>query len=326
MDKHQVVIRLNDGTVDYCDLPQNLCGEKSVIIAAIQNNIDNVKYIPKFCYDDFEIMLTAVKIDGMLLAKVSKRLIQNYYIVLAAVTQNGKALKFVFDHEIDYHDEYEEEYDSHGEYKRFVGRHVLDVSRQNLIDKKNIVIAAVKNYGFALEFASSRLKADKEVVLEAIKKHGTALEFASIELRKDKELITNAIRSNPHVIYSSYIPSLLKNLFSVFSGYSLNEKMNYLFEKIKDGSLLPYSVYWLRKIPNENCIQLMDWIGLNMYDYKKLFNVMFYKSRNFNSNKRLGYFRNLPRLFLSFLVPEQNVIQKQKVILNDILSEYQYYV
>ena len=326
MNEHQVITQLNDGTIEYYNLPQNWARKRSVVIAAIEKNIDNIDYIPEIYYDDFEVMLIAVKINGIVLSKVSTDLIQNYYIVLAAVTQTGHALKYVFDYEIEYEDEWEYEYDSHGPYKTSVERYILDDSRQNLIDKKSIVLAAVKTFGGALEFASMRLKCDKEVVIEAIKNYESSIEFAPVEFKRDKEIITTAIRSNPNAIYTFDLPKLLTDSFSVFCRCSLNKKMDYLLEKIQDGSLLHYSVFWLKKLPDENRRQLMDWIDLNMYDYQKLFNVVFYKCQNFNSQKRLGYFRELPRTILSFLVPEQDVRQKQKMILNDFFCEYQYYV
>lgn len=326
MNEQTAITLIHDGTLQYYDLSQNWSRKRSIVIAAIEKDICNINYIPRVYYDDFEVMLIAVKKDGMVLSKVSDDLIQNYYIVLEAVTQNGSALKYVFDYEIDYEDDYEEEYDRHGSYRTFVGRDILDDSRQHLTDKKSIVLAAVKSNGSALEFASMRLKADKEVVIESIKNYVSAIKFAPFEFQRDEEVITTAIRSDIDAIYIFNLPKLLTDNFSVFSRFPLNKKMEYLFEKIQDGTLLHYSVFWLKKLPNENRRQLMDWIDLNMYDYQKLFDVVFYKCQNFNSKKRLGYFKGLPRIILSFLVPEQNVRQKQKMILNDIFSEYQYYV
>ena len=46
-------------------------------------------------------------------------------------------------------------------------------------NSKEDVLKIVKNDGFALRFASERLKDDKEIVLEAIKNNGLALAYAS---------------------------------------------------------------------------------------------------------------------------------------------------
>jgi hypothetical protein len=44
-----------------------------------------------------------------------------------------------------------------------------------LKDDKDIILAAVKNNGLILCFASERLKDDKDFVLEAVKNYGFAL-------------------------------------------------------------------------------------------------------------------------------------------------------
>ena len=41
----------------------------------------------------------------------------------------------------------------------------------------------------AIEYASEELRADKEVVMAAVKNDGFALEYASDELKADKELV-----------------------------------------------------------------------------------------------------------------------------------------
>ena len=48
-------------------------------------------------------------------------------------------------------------------------------------------MAAVREYGLALKYASPELRADKEVVMEAVRQNGLALQYASPELKADKE-------------------------------------------------------------------------------------------------------------------------------------------
>ena len=59
---------------------------------------------------------------------------------------------------------------------------------------KEQVLEAVKNDGWALNFASPNLQADREVVMEAVKKRGNALEDASPELKADREVVMEAIK------------------------------------------------------------------------------------------------------------------------------------
>ena len=57
-----------------------------------------------------------------------------------------------------------------------------------IITEKEKAILAVKNDGFALEYASDELKADKEVVMAAVQNDGHAFKFAS-EAMKDNKAI-----------------------------------------------------------------------------------------------------------------------------------------
>lgn len=70
-------------------------------------------------------------------------------------------------------------------------------AEEPLDDDKSIVLAAVKRYGFALQFASESLANDKEVVLAAVRMRGAALNFASTELQADKEVVLAAVSKPP---------------------------------------------------------------------------------------------------------------------------------
>ena len=54
---------------------------------------------------------------------------------------------------------------------------------------KEVVLAAVKQNGLALEYADKKLKADKEVVLVAVKQDADALRFADKKLKADKKIV-----------------------------------------------------------------------------------------------------------------------------------------
>ena len=55
-------------------------------------------------------------------------------------------------------------------------------------NEKEVVLAAVKQNGDALEYASEGMKNDKKVVLAALAQNGNALQFASEEMQNDKEV------------------------------------------------------------------------------------------------------------------------------------------
>ena len=66
-----------------------------------------------------------------------------------------------------------------------------------IITEKEKAILAVKNDGFALEYASDELKADKEVVMAAVQndENEGVINFASDELKADKEVVMAAVQS-----------------------------------------------------------------------------------------------------------------------------------
>ena len=59
----------------------------------------------------------------------------------------------------------------------------------NVKQDKEIVLTAVKQTGWALEYADKTLKKDKEIVLAAVKQDGFALEYADESLRKDPDIL-----------------------------------------------------------------------------------------------------------------------------------------
>jgi hypothetical protein len=77
---------------------------------------------------------------------------------------------------------------------------------------KSIVLEAVKQYGFALEFADESLKKDRSIVLEAVKQNGYALQFADESLKKDRSIIVAAFKTNGSGIFRFVDKTLKKNL------------------------------------------------------------------------------------------------------------------
>ena len=109
---------------------------------------------------DKDVVLAAVKQDGLALMYATFGLKADKEVVLAAVKQDGLALEF---------------------------------AAEELKADKGVVLAAVKTRGCgyatpALRYATFGLKADKEVVLAAVKQRGSAIQFAAKELKADKLL------------------------------------------------------------------------------------------------------------------------------------------
>jgi hypothetical protein len=120
-----------------------------------------------------------------------------------------------------------------------------------------MVLAAVKNNGRALEYASDDLRGDKEVVLAAVKNDGSAIEFASASLQKDKDVLLASVKNNIYALY--YYPELKddKDIFMSASaiGYSLqfaspalrNDKEFILSLVKKNGMVLEYASFALKQ-------------------------------------------------------------------------------
>ena len=57
---------------------------------------------------------------------------------------------------------------------------------------KELVLAAVSDYGLSLKHASPALQGDRQVVMAAVKNNGMAIDHASPALQKDKEIMKAA--------------------------------------------------------------------------------------------------------------------------------------
>ncbi len=60
------------------------------------------------------------------------------------------------------------------------------------MDDKELVLAAVRDYGLSLKDASPALQANKQVVMAAVKNNGMAIDHASPALQKDKAIMKAA--------------------------------------------------------------------------------------------------------------------------------------
>lgn len=67
-------------------------------------------------------------------------------------------------------------------------------------NNRQVVLAAVRKSGLALQFASEAFHEDREVVLAAVRQNGFALQFASTSLRHDSQIIAAAMATNPDVL------------------------------------------------------------------------------------------------------------------------------
>ena len=167
---------------------EELKNDREFMLKAVKQNGGALKYASEELRVDREIVLEAVKQDGYALIYVSKELRADREIVLEAVKQYGGALQFV------------------SEELRADKEVVLEAVKQNgdalfyaskeLKNDREIVLAAVKEYGSALQYASEELRADREVVLEAVKKDIYCFQYVSEELKNNRKFILEAVKQN----------------------------------------------------------------------------------------------------------------------------------
>ena len=74
----------------------------------------------------------------------------------------------------------------------------------NLRTDIDVVLAAVKQCGEALKFASDELWSDCNIVMDAVKQDGEALEFALHELRSKLEIVWAAVNQNRSALPFQY--------------------------------------------------------------------------------------------------------------------------
>ena len=85
---------------------------------------------------------------------------------------------------------------------------------------------AVKQDGFALQFASAELKGDREIVMEAVKQDWRALQYASAELKGDREIVMEAVAQDPKALqyasdeltnggFEDHVNDMMNNRFNV---------------------------------------------------------------------------------------------------------------
>ena len=159
---------------------------QEIVLAAVSQTDEALRFASDELQQDRDVMLAAVKHNGLMLGNASAALKNDKEVVLAAVTQNSKALRFASD-----------ELQQNKEIMLAAVKQQSNVLKHNVLTLDNeFMVAAVKQNGMALEFASAALKNDKKVVLAAVIQNGMALRFASDALQNNEEVVLAAIKQN----------------------------------------------------------------------------------------------------------------------------------
>ena len=302
-----IIHRINSGEISYDDLPTEHKQNSLIVIAAVKKDISNIQLVPERFYDDYDVMLELVKHDGSLLWYASEYLIQNHDIVMAAVQQDGMNLEIVYDYETTYEDD-ESYIDGHDRDGLCVFHEsFMDDSRHNLVNDIDIASAAVGQNAFAYKFISSPLKENREIALIASNQNGLILGQLSYHFCTDIDIIINAVLNNRDAI--SLIPSNLKLTINDIIEYASSGNLKYFYEKIIDGSIIPYTRLMLNFLSPEKYEELVFWIRTNLVMNKGLFQVLFYKCEKNHTRAKIGSFRYVRDMLLSYLPPLTQEVQ-----------------
>ena len=88
-------------------------------------------------------------------------------------------------------------------------KEIISLSDEKLKVDKEVILAAVKQNGKALEYTDEKLKADKKIVLLVVKQNGRTLEYADEKLKANKEVVLAAVKQDVSAL--DYVDDSLKN-------------------------------------------------------------------------------------------------------------------
>lgn len=143
-----------------------------LVSIALKDSGLNLQYASKQLRNDLDTVLEALKYNPLAIEFASDEMKSNEKIISKALEMDPRTLKFI----------------------------------PQELQTKEMVIAAVMKNGRVLEFAKN-FQGDKVIVTEAIKQDGFALDFASDELKEDTEVVDLAYKQN-HRSFRSSSPKL----------------------------------------------------------------------------------------------------------------------
>jgi hypothetical protein len=197
-DREIAVAAIKKRVYNYEYASDRLKRDREVIETVMAGNIYYLRYAPTDVLEDKALAMRIVSERGDMLQYLPSGMRADKDIVMTAVASRGACAAeeyglggIVLSHALGNLNRDREVVLAA---VRFCGL-ALEAASDELKDDREIVRIAVQNYGRALDSASKRLRDDREIVCEAIRNDGTAFCFASERLRHDRELIMAAVRS-----------------------------------------------------------------------------------------------------------------------------------
>jgi hypothetical protein len=168
--------------------------KESAVLRLLSLNGRNLRYLPCPLQCKKEYVLAAVTQNGKALELVDcDELAFDPNVVIAAVTQNGKAL------------EYAKEFRDDPDITKLAVTQdglALEFADWELTHDKVIVLAAIAQTPSAVQWAAPALREDYETMLAAVERDGLTLKYAASKLQDNHKLARAAVRQNPLALRS----------------------------------------------------------------------------------------------------------------------------
>lgn len=179
---------------------------------------------------DVEIVIAALKNNGMMLEFVDHSLKRNLNIVRIAVCQNPYSIEFsdIKNSEILFSQVVS------------IDGCLLRYGDLSIRKNRNIVLAAVTQKGDALQYAHSSLRKDRQVVLRAVKSFPFAIEWADESLRKDPSILYQVALENHAALQHAnrdFMLSLLQDAMAKKSGKNKRKRGSSNFDCVGDNHI-----------------------------------------------------------------------------------------
>ena len=209
---------LNNKIDSLSQIPVRFFDDKEFVITMLTDcqliAASQFKYVSNRLHDDKEVVLQAMRRNGMLLKYASNRLQYDRSVVVEAIQNCGKAITLVPSKFCDDFDVILLASQTWNLAFRYASSRLrgdkdmalsiipiwgnaFDLLSPNLYDDEDVIKIALSHFnGQALEWASERLKASKSVVCKSVSTHGRSLQYADKTLQDDKEVVLLAVREN----------------------------------------------------------------------------------------------------------------------------------
>ena len=139
---------------------------KQRAVAYVSRNGGELLNFPAF-KDDYDVVMTAVRQNGLSLQFASERLRDDFHVVIAAVQNKGHAIAY---------------------------------ASPNLRMKKGVCWAACMNDGLAIVYINQNMRDDKDVALAAAMSNGHSVRFLSEKTMENQEIALAAISEDSHAV------------------------------------------------------------------------------------------------------------------------------